>query len=222
MAAGERGEHQIARVRLSRVYINLSAAFDHSHDLVHIPEVQLRVDALAVQIHRHYHDVHIACALAVAQQGSLDAVRAGHDGQFGGSHSTATVVVGMQAHDHRVAIVHMPAEPLDLIGIYIGCCHLHSGGQIEDHFVLRRRLPHVCNGIADFHGELRLGTREALGRILECPLGLGRQVGTALHFFRAIHRNRLDAGLVQLEDLLALHHRGGVVHMQNRLLDALQ
>ena len=44
----------------------LRALFTHGDHLIHLRKIELWVDALAVQIHCHGHDVHIAGALTVA------------------------------------------------------------------------------------------------------------------------------------------------------------
>jgi hypothetical protein len=41
--------------------------------------------------------------------------------------------------------------------------NLDGVGEVEDHLVLRRGLPHVHHGLADLFGKLDLGGAEALG-----------------------------------------------------------
>ena len=52
---------------------------------------------MAVHIHGDGNDVHVARALAVAEQRALHAVRAGQQAQFGVGHAAAPVVVRVQA-----------------------------------------------------------------------------------------------------------------------------
>src|SRR5690606_30478472 len=160
----------------------------------------------AVHVHGHHHDVHVAGTLAIAQQRALHTVGASHHTQFRSRDGTATVVVGVQTDDHGVATVDTAAEPLDLISVDVGCCHLHGRGQVEDHLALRGWLPYFGHGIADFHREVRLGASEALRRILEYPLGLRRLLRAGQHLPGPIDSNVADTVTAQLEDLLALHH----------------
>jgi hypothetical protein len=72
-------------------------------DLVHARQVELRVDALAVEVHGHGDEVHVAGALAVAEQRALDAIGAGQHAQLRRGHGTAAIVVRVQGDDHAVA-----------------------------------------------------------------------------------------------------------------------
>ena len=77
--------------------------------------------------------------LAVAEQRALHPVGAGQDGQFGGGHRRAPVVVGVQAEGRTTPVARGAAEPLDDVGVDIGGVHLDGGGQVED----ERALPAV-------------------------------------------------------------------------------
>ena len=99
MRAGERGEHQVAAVRVALGHRQLVAVLDRAPDLVDVAEVDLRVDALAEQVHAQRHQADVAGALAVAEQAALDAVGAGHEAQLGGGDGGAAVVVRVQAQD---------------------------------------------------------------------------------------------------------------------------
>jgi len=46
MRTRERGEHEVAAVRVTRVYRNLIAVLDGAHDLRDVRDVELRIDAL--------------------------------------------------------------------------------------------------------------------------------------------------------------------------------
>ena len=50
-------------------------------------------------VHRQRHEADIAGALAIAEERAFDAVGAGHQGEFGGRHRRAPVIVGMQRND---------------------------------------------------------------------------------------------------------------------------
>ena len=71
---------------------------------VDIIDIELRVHAGSKQVHRQVHDVHVAGALAIAEQRPLDAVGAGHDAELRRRHAGAPVVVGMEADHYRVAV----------------------------------------------------------------------------------------------------------------------
>jgi hypothetical protein len=115
--AGERGVDQVADVRVTWVHRHLVALFDDLAHAVDVGEVQLRVDALGVEVQRQGHQVDVTGALAVAEQAAFDAVGAGHQAQLGGGDAGATVVVGVQADDHAVAAADIAAEPFDLVGV---------------------------------------------------------------------------------------------------------
>ena len=97
---------------------------------VDVADVELRVDALAEQVHGQVDDVDVAGALAVAEQRALDPVGAGEQAQFRRRHSRAAVVVRVQADKERVAVPDVSAKPLDLVGVHIGHGDLDGVRQI--------------------------------------------------------------------------------------------
>jgi hypothetical protein len=97
-------------------------------DAAHVGEVELGVDALRVEVHGHRDDVHVARALTVAEQRALDAVRAREQAELGGCDGTAPVVVRVQAHANVLALAHVAAEILDLIGEHVRRRHLDGRG----------------------------------------------------------------------------------------------
>jgi hypothetical protein len=72
-------------------------------DGVDVREVEVRMDALRVEVEGERHQVDVAGALAVAEQAALDPVGAGHQAQLGGGDRGAAVVVRVEADDHAVA-----------------------------------------------------------------------------------------------------------------------
>src|SRR5690606_25303663 len=157
MAAGKRGVHQFAHPRMTRMRFDIGAGLDRGNDVVGDADVEHRVDALAVHIHRHGDDVHVAGTFTIAEQGAFNAVSTGQQGEFGRRHATATVVVGMNADDQAVALVYVVAEPFHLIGEYVGHGAFNGGGQIDNGFALWRRLPHTDHGVAHLYGVFHLG-----------------------------------------------------------------
>ena len=124
--------------------------------------------------------VDVAGTLAVAEQAAFDAIGAGHQAQFGRRHTGAAVVVGMQADQHAVTSVDLPAEPLDLVGVDIRRGGFDGGRQVENQLLLGRRLEHLDHRVAHLDGELWLGGAEDFRRILEAPVGLRVLLGGRL------------------------------------------
>ena len=98
----------------------------------------------------------------------------GQDGELGGGHRRAPVVVRVEAEDDGVAVGDVPAEPLDDVGVDVGPVHLDGVGQVDDDRPLRRGLDHPHHRFADLDGEVGLGAGEALGRVLVADLGVGQ------------------------------------------------
>ena len=55
---------------------------DASSNLVDVGEIERGIDALRVQVQGDVHEINIAGALAVAEQATLDALCAGHQGVY--------------------------------------------------------------------------------------------------------------------------------------------
>ena len=91
----------------------------------------LRIDALRVEIHGHRDDVHVARALAVAEQRALDAVGAREQAELAGRDGAAAIVVRVQAHADVLALRDVAAEVLDLIGEHVRRRHLDGRRQID-------------------------------------------------------------------------------------------
>ena len=219
--AGERGEDKVAAVGVALGHLQLVAVLDRAADLVDVAEVDLRVDALAEQVHAQRHQADVAGALAVAEQAALDPVRAGHEAQLGGGHGRAAVVVRVQAQDDVVAVAQVAVHPLDRVGVDVRRGHLDGRGQVDDDLALGRGLPHVVDRVADLDGELQLGARVGLGGVLVVDVGVGGDLlGVLQAQLRAVHGDVLDPVPVQAEDHPALQRGGRVVQVDDRLLGA--
>ena len=153
VGAGERGVDQVAGVGVARVDRQLGAVLHRAPDLVDVGEVDLRVDALAEEVHAQRDQVDVAGALAVAEQAALDPVGAGHQGQLGRGDRRAAVVVRVQADGGDVAAGQVAAEPLDLVGVDVGRRHLDRRRQVEDDLAAGLGLPHVGDRLADLERE---------------------------------------------------------------------
>ena len=132
------------------------------------------------------------------------------------------VVVGVQADDDTIAFRELPAEPLDLIRVDVGCCHLHRGWQVDDDRLRRGRAPFVGDGRTDIHREVELRAREALGRVLEVNVGIGQVTDALLHHRRALHGEVDDPASIHVEDYPPLQFGGGVVEVEDRTRCAVE
>ena len=156
------------------MHIDLRALSYYRDNFIHIAQIKLGIDALAVEVHRHDNDIHIARTLTISEQRSLDSLCTGHHGKFRRTDSTGAVIVCVQAHNNRITLFDMTTEPFYLVGIDVGRRHFDCRGEIENYFLLRRWLPDIRNGIAHLNSKIDFGASEALGRILECPISLRR------------------------------------------------
>ena len=170
--AGEGGVDEVAAPRVPLVHGQLGAVLDGAPDVGHVGEVDLRVDALAEQVHAEGDQADVAGALAVAEQAALDAVGAGEVAELGRGHTLAAVVVRVQADDDRLAAVEVAHHPLDGVGVDVGRGHLDRGRQVDDQLVVRRRVDDTDDLVADAHRELELGAGVRLRRVLVVDVGL--------------------------------------------------
>ncbi len=174
--AGERRVDELADIRVADVHRQLIAVLDDAADLVDVREVELRVDAVAEQVHREGDDVDVARALAVPEQGALDALAAREEGELGRGDGAAPVVVRMDREDDRVASRDVPTEPLELVGVDVRGRHLDRRRQVQDDLPVGPRLPDVHDPLADLERVVHLRADERLRRVLEADLGLGQLV----------------------------------------------
>ena len=221
MRAGEGGEDEFANVGVTRMHRQVVAFADDVDDVVHAREVEAGVDALAVEVHRHNHDVHVAGAFAVAEQRAFNAVSACHYCKFGGGNGAAAVVVGVDADHDVFAAGEFAAEVFDLVSVEVRRAGLHRVRQVEDDFAPCPRLPDVADGFADGDGEIRLGLRETLRRVFKNPLAAGVARGALLQHGRTRNGDGGDFRFVFLVNLVALDFRGGVIDVHDGAFDAL-
>ena len=169
--AGEGRVDQVARVGVARVDRQLGAVLHGATDLVDVGEVDLRVDALAEQVHRQRDQVDVAGPLAVPEQAALDAVGAGHHRELGRRDRRTAVVVRVQRDRGVLAPGQLAGEPLDLVGVDVRRGHLDGGRQVEDDLAAVLGLPHVGDRLADVDGERQLGAGEDLRGVLVADHG---------------------------------------------------
>ena len=148
---------------MPRVHRQRRAVFGRPDDGADVAEIELRIDALRVQVHRQRHEAHVAGPLAVAEQAALDAIRAGHHGELGRGDAGAAIVVRMHGYDDAIAPAQMPVHPLDLVGEDVRRRDLDGRRQIENDRMARRRFPYIDDALADLEREIELGHRERFG-----------------------------------------------------------
>src|SRR6185503_18002706 len=89
VAAAERRVDQVADVGVAGVDRDAVAVLGYAAQSVDVADVQFRVDSRREKVHRQVDDVDVAGALAVAEQGALDALGAGHDAELGRGNARA-------------------------------------------------------------------------------------------------------------------------------------
>ena len=215
MRARERGEHQVAHIRVAGVDGQGGAGLHHPRHGVDVGKVQPGVDALGVEVERHGHDVQVAAALAVAEQAALHPLRTGQHGQLGSGHAGAPVVVRMDRQHHVLARAQVPVHPLDLVGKHVGRGVFDGGGQVDDHLAPRPRAPGGQCGLAGLQGHVQLGHAEGFGRVLKHPLRLGAGIGQAFEPTHAGRNQPHHLRHVHAKHHVAPHRRGGVVQVDD-------
>ena len=221
--ARERGEDQVATVRGTLVHLQLVAVLDGLADTVDVREINLRVNALGVQVQAQGHQVDVTGALAVTEQATLDAVSARQVAQLGGGHAGAAVVVRVQRENDVVAVVQVAVHPLHRVGVHVRGGHLDSCGQVHDQLAtVLANLQLVGHGIDHTGGVLQLGAGEGFGRVLVDNL----RIGNHLLFVLAAQARTLQGDiehtlLILVEHHAALQHGGRVVEVHDGLRCAL-
>ena len=182
---------------------------------VDIGDVELGVHALREEVHGQRDHVDVARALTVAEQRALHPVGPGHHAQLGGRHRAAPVIVRVQGQHDAVAVRDMPQEPLDGVGIEVRGVHLDRRRQVQDELLLGRRLDDVHDRLADLDGELHLGARVALGRVLVEDLGVAHRVLELPAQLGRVDGDVDDARLVEAEHHPPLQDGRGVVEVHD-------
>ena len=188
--------------------------------VVDVGEVELGVHSLGEHVEGEGHDVHVAGALPVSEQGPLDPLRPGHERELRRRDPGPPVVVRVEAEDDALAVAEVAAEPLDLVGVDVGGRHLDGGRQVDDHPLGRGRLVHVHHRLADLDRVVELGAGEALRRVLVDPVRLRAGLGQLADELRAAHRDLRDPRPVEPEDDPPLQGRGRVVEVDDPPLRA--
>ena len=198
----------------------LVAVLDLAPGLVDVREVEAGVDTEAEEVERQRDEVDVPRPLAVAEQRPLDTLAARHEGELGGGHRAAAVVVGVDREHDRVPPGDVAAEPLELVGVDVRRRHLDRRGQVDDRLPVGPRLPDVQDRLADLEREVHLGAGEALRRVLEPDLGAGKLVERPQAQVRAARGDVDDAGAILAEDDAPLQLGRRVVEVDDGALRA--
>ena len=217
---GERREDQVAAPGVALPHGQLVAVLDGAPDLVEVGEVDLRVDALAEEVHAERDQVDVAGAFAVAEQAPLDAVGTGEVAQLGCGDTGPPVVVRVQADDDRLAALEVADHPLDRVGVDVRGRHLDRGREVDDHLVVGRRVDDVGDLVADPHRELELGAGVGLRAVLVVDDRVGDGLLELAAQAGGLERDVDDAVLVEPEDHAPLKDGGRVVEVHDGLLGA--
>ena len=206
----ERGEDQVAAVRGTLVHLQLVAVLDGLADTVNVREINLRVNALGIQVQAQGHQVDVTGALAVTEQAALDAVRASQVAQLGGGHAGAAVVVRVQRENDVLAVVQVAVHPLHRVGVHVRGGHLDGCGQVHDQLAaVLANLQLVGHGVDHAGRVLQLGAGEGLGRVLVDNLRIGNHLLFVLAAqARTLQSDVEHALLILVEHHAALQHGG--------------
>ena len=220
MGAGEGGEHQLAHIGLPLADLHLGDPLVHVADFIDVGEVQLGVHALGVEVEGQGHHVHVAGALAIAEQGGLHPLGPGQQAQFSGSHALAPVVVGVQGDNGAVPAGQPGDKVLNFVSEVVGHTVLHGGGEVEDHLALRRGTDGLDHRLADLHGGVHLGAHEGLRGVLVPQIHPRVEGGLAQLPDEpgGVHGDLFYALHVGVEDHLLLEGGGGVVEVEDHML----
>ena len=219
MRAGEGGEDEFADVGMARVYRQVVAFADDVDDVVHAAEIKAGVDALAVEVHGHNHDVHIASAFAVTKQGAFNALRSRHYCKFGSCNGAAAVVVGVDADHDVFAAGEFAAEVFDLVSVAVRCAGFDGIRQVEDDFAPCPRLPDLADGFANGNSKVRFSLREAFRRVFKNPFAIWVTRSPFLQQSRARNGDSRNVFFAFFIDFFPLYARGGVVQVDDSALD---
>lgn len=171
MGPGESADDELAAVGRTWVDGDLGTVFNGVNDRGDVREVDVRVDALGVEVECECDEVNIAGAFAVAEEAAFDTVGAGHLGEFSGRNGAAAVVVRVQGDADFLALRDVPSEVLNLVGVDVGGGHFDGCREVEDDGVGFGGLPCGLDGLTDADGEVEAGIGEGLWREFVSPLG---------------------------------------------------
>ena len=219
MGARESGKDQLAGIGLTLSDLHFGDALVHLLELVHVGEVQLRVNALGPHIHGQGDHIHITGTLAVSEQRGFHALCTGQKTELCSGNASTAVVVGVQRNDSAVAIADVAHKHLQHIGGVVGHHVFHGGGKIENDRIFPRSAQFLHDALADGNGVFHLGPHPGFRGILVADVhaGIAGQLLICELFDEpcALHSNVDNTVHIHLKDHLPLQRRGGVVEMDN-------
>ena len=214
VAAGECCEDQTAGIGLPGRYLHVGDPLIDLADGGHVREVQLRIHAVGVHVHGQSDRIHVACALAVAEQTAFHTLCSCQQCQFRIGNAGTAVVVRMGGQNDGIPAMEAVTAILDLVGINVRETHFHGHRQVDDHGSVGGGFHDIDDGVADLQGVFRFSAGEGFRGILEEEV--------ALIFLRelfdklcAFHGDLLDFLFGFSEHLFALGNGGGVVEMDH-------
>ena len=176
------------------------AVLGHAPEPVDVGHVELGVDALGEEVHGQGDDVHIARALAVAEQRALDPIGAGQHPELGGGHRAAAVVVRVQGQHEAVAVARCVRRNHSMVSAYRFGVYISTvAGRFNDD--LRSAVGSITSMTAS-----QISTANstsvpviALGRVLVEDLGVAHRLLELPAQLGGIDRDVDDARLVEAE-----------------------
>src|SRR5579864_1904086 len=203
------------------MYGQLVALLDDSLRLVELREIELRIYPLSQQVERERDDVDVPRPLAIPEQSSFDAVGTSHQSELCGRDGGAAVVVRMDGQNGCRACGEVASEPFNPVRIDVWRKVLDRRRQVDDHLLVGRRQPFRRDRLADLEREVELRVVEALGRVLEDNLAVGR-IGELAAKRGGAYSQLAHAGLIEPEDDAPLSRRRRVVEVHDRARNALE
>jgi hypothetical protein len=173
-------------------------------------------------IQGHRNDVQVTGPLTITKEGSFDPICPGHQGQLGGSHTGAPVVVGMEGYDGVFPVFHVGAEPLNHVRVDVGCGHFHRGGKVQDNLATLGGFPGFHHGFADFQTIVQLCPCVRLRGILVDHLCAFQFIQLADDVLGPLDGDGLNLIFRLVEGDPSLLLRGGVVHVDDGFFYPLQ
>ena len=214
MRTGECSKYKLSCIWLTHRYLHIGQTLIGIGNLLHIGEVQLRIDSMGEHIHCHGHNIHVSGTLTISEKCSLDTISSGQNTQLRRCHTAATVVVRMQGKNNIVSVFQMLADILDLCCKYMRHRIFHGRRNIDDRLGICLWLPYIQNGIAHLNRILYLGAMEALRAVLKTDIAL-YFCSQLLEKLCSVHSDLFDLFFRLAEYLLSLCNRCGIIYMNN-------
>jgi len=175
-----------------------------------------------VEIEGDRDDIEVAGAFSVSKEGAFDAVGTGEECEFGGGGAGTAVVMGVDTDDGVFGAAKVGDEPLDLVGVHVGHGDLDRVGEIQNDFFVRRGLPGVHDGFADFQSEIDFCGGEAFRGVLEAEVGAGEEVFSLFDPSGTAASDVHDVLAFEAEDDAALGWGGAVVEVNDGVFGAFE